>query len=55
MATCPGSLIVHRDNTVAACTEDDEADACRGRDVRHDGSPVQCLDWLDGCDYCGVH
>jgi len=24
MATCPGALIVHADNTVMACTEDDE-------------------------------
>jgi hypothetical protein len=24
VATCPGSLIVHADGTVAGCTEDDE-------------------------------
>jgi hypothetical protein len=51
----PASLTMHRDNTVAACTEDDEAHGCRGREVRHDGSLVQCLEWCDGCDYCGVH
>ena len=56
--TCPGSLIVHADGTVAGCTEDDERGGCRGRgrDERHDGSPKRCIEWfLDGCDYCGVH
>jgi hypothetical protein len=56
VAASPGSLIVQADGTIAGCTEDDEPDGCRGRDVRHDGSPVRCLDWsLAGCDYCGVH
>jgi len=56
MAACPGSLIVHADGKVAACTEDDELGGCRGRDERHDGGTVRCINWFaDGCDYCGVH
>jgi len=28
--TCPGSLIVHSDDTVAGCTKDDTRSGCRG-------------------------
>jgi hypothetical protein len=45
VAICPGSLIVHIDGTVAGCTEDDEAGACRGRDLRREGDPVVCYVW----------
>jgi hypothetical protein len=56
MATCPGSLIVHADGTVAGCSEDEEPDGCRGRDFRHEGDPVLCYVWsLAGCDHCGLH
>ena len=55
VATCPGSLIVHADGTVAGCTEDDERDGCAGRELRHEGASVRCWVWsLGGCDYCGV-
>jgi hypothetical protein len=55
MANCPGGPIVHADGTVAGCTEDDERDGCRGRDLRHEGDPVRCWVWtLAGCNYCGV-
>jgi hypothetical protein len=37
MATCPGALIVHADNTVMACTNDDDQDGCQGRDLRREG------------------
>jgi hypothetical protein len=30
MATCPGSLIVHRDGTTAGCTNDDDQDPKEG-------------------------
>jgi hypothetical protein len=40
--TCPGSLIVHADGTVASCSLDDE-DGCRGRELRHEGDPTLCL------------
>jgi len=53
--TCPGSLIHHRDGTVAGCTLDDDADRCRGLEERHEGDPIFCTDWFDGCNYCGVH
>jgi hypothetical protein len=38
------------------CTNDDDADGCRGRELRHEGDPTACTDWFeDGCNYCGVH
>jgi hypothetical protein len=43
-ATCPGALIVHADGTVMVCTKDEEPVGCRGRDLRHEGDPVRCLD-----------
>jgi hypothetical protein len=55
MATCPGALCVHADNTVMACTEDEEPSGCRGGDLRHDGDQFRCWTWtLSGCNYCGV-
>jgi hypothetical protein len=54
--TCPGSLILHADGTVAGCSEDDEADDCRGRELRHEGDPLVGYVWtVAGCEYCGVH
>jgi hypothetical protein len=44
--TCPVSLIVHGDGTVAGCTENHERDGCRRRDEQHDGSPVCRIEWL---------
>ena len=43
LVTCPGSLIVHADGTIAGCTEDDERDRCRGRSERHDGGTERCI------------
>jgi hypothetical protein len=55
MTTCPGALIVHADNTVMACTEDEEPGGCRGRELRHEGAAIRCCTWtLTGCNYCGV-
>jgi hypothetical protein len=49
MATCSGAVILHDDGTVAGCVEDDEPDGCRGRELRHEGSPMSCIFWtLDG-------
>jgi hypothetical protein len=46
---------MHFDRTIAGCTLDDD-EACRGRELRHEGSPVRCVDWtLGGCNHCGVH
>jgi hypothetical protein len=55
VATCPGSLILHRDGTVAGCRNDDDADGGRGRDLRQEGDPTARTDWFEGCSYCGVH
>jgi hypothetical protein len=56
MATCPGSLILHADGTVAACSEDEEPDSCRGHELRHEGDAIRWWVWtLVGCNYCGVH
>ena len=41
VATCPGSFIVHADGTIAACSEDEEASGCRGREARHEGDPIR--------------
>jgi len=42
---CSGSLIFHRDGTVAGCTNDDDADGCTGRDARHESDPTNCVAW----------
>jgi hypothetical protein len=55
MGSCSGSLIFHRDGTIAGCSNDDDQDGCAGRELRHEGDPKSCLDWFDGCNYCGVH
>jgi hypothetical protein len=53
--TCSGSLIVHADGTIAGCTEDDEQEGCRGRELRHDGDTVRCWVWpLLGLDAGGL-
>jgi hypothetical protein len=55
VATCRGSLILHFDGTVLACTEDEEGDGCHSHEQRHEGSPIRCVDWtVAGCDYCGI-
>jgi hypothetical protein len=55
MTTCPGALIVHADNTVMACTNDDDQDGCHGRELRYEGDAIRCWTWtLSGCNYCGV-
>lgn len=54
--TCPGGLIVHADGTVAGCTNDDDQDGCRGRELRHEGDPIVCWKWWEeGCNVCGLH
>jgi hypothetical protein len=55
VGTCPGSLVLHQDGTVAACSEDDESEGCAGRELRHEGDPMACIDWYGGtCNYCGI-
>jgi hypothetical protein len=45
----------YRDGTVAGRTNDDDADGCAGRELRREGDPTSCIDWFDGCNYCGGH
>ena len=51
---CSGCLILHTDDTVAGCTNDDDPEGCAGRDLRHQGDPHRCFEWWDGCAYFGV-
>jgi len=53
--SCIGSLILHADGTIAACTEDEEPDGCAGHEQRHEGDPRRCFEVFGGCNYCGVH
>jgi hypothetical protein len=53
---CPGGLILHVDWTSAGCTLDEDADGCRGLELRREGDPDRCFEWYpDGCDRCGIH
>jgi hypothetical protein len=52
---CPVSLIVHRDGTMAGCTNDDDHDGCPGRELGHEGDPSVGVNWFGGCNYRGVH
>jgi hypothetical protein len=56
MATCPGSLILHRGGVVAGCTLDelDGDGECVGIELRHDGEPQECWRVLGGCSVCGI-
>ncbi len=55
MKTCPGQLVVHRDGTVAYCTEDTDGRRCAGEDHPHRGGFFACR-VVDGesCAYCSV-
>jgi hypothetical protein len=55
VATCPGSLIVHTDGTVAACSNDELEGGCNGADARHQGDPRVCWRyWAEGCNHCRI-
>ena len=57
MATCPGSLILHRGCSVAGCTLDelDDDATCRGLEPRHERDRQECWRVFGGCNACGVH
>lgn len=57
MTTCPGALILHLGGTVAGCTLDelDDDGKCRGRELRHEGDPIECWRVLAACNECGIH
>ena len=42
MKSCAGQLVVHRDGTVAYCTEENAGRACAGEDHPHRGGFFAC-------------
>jgi hypothetical protein len=53
MKGCPGQLVVHRDGTVAYCSEENAGRRCAGEDHPHRGGFFACrvVDG-DSCAYC---
>ena len=55
MRSCPGQLVVHRDGTVAYCTEGTAGRTCAGEDHPHRGGFFACrVVEGDNCAYCAV-
>jgi hypothetical protein len=53
MKSCPGQLVVHRDGTVAYCTEEHGGRKCAGEDHPHRGGFFACrVVEGDNCRYC---
>jgi hypothetical protein len=53
MKSCPGQLVVHRDGTVAYCTEKNGGHACAGEDRPHRGGFLSCRVVDDeACAHC---
>jgi hypothetical protein len=53
MKSCPGQLVVHRDGTVAYCSEETAGGACAGEDRPHRGGFFACRAVEgDNCPYC---
>jgi len=55
MKSCPGQLVVHRDGTVAYCTEETAGRGCAGEDRPHRSGFFACR-LVDGdrCPYCNL-
>jgi hypothetical protein len=53
MKSCAGQLVVHRDGTVAYCSEENTGGTCAGEDRPHRGGFFACrvVDG-DNCPYC---
>ena len=55
MRSCLGQLVVHRDGTVAYCTEGTAGRTCAGEDHPHRGGFFACrVVEGDNCAYCAV-
>ena len=55
MRSCAGQLVVHRDGTVAYCTEERAGRPCAGEDHPHRGGFFACrLVEGPGCAYCSL-
>ena len=53
MTSCGGLLVVHRDGTVAYCTEDRAGRQCSGEDRPHHGGVFACrLVEGEACAHC---
>jgi hypothetical protein len=53
MANCGGSLVIHRDGSVAYCSEDRAGGKCAGEDRPHIGGVFACrLVEGEACAYC---
>jgi len=53
MSSCAGQLVVHRDGSVAYCTEEQEGRSCAGEDRPHRRGVCACrLVRTDDCPYC---
>lgn len=55
MTSCAGQLVVHRDGTVAYCSEEQEGNTCAGEDRPHRRGVVACrLVSTERCSYCAA-
>ena len=53
MTSCPGQLVVHRDGSVASCSEDRAGRGCAGEDHPHRRGIHACRIVERGdCSYC---
>lgn len=52
MKSCAGQLVVHRDGSVAYCTEERAGRRCPGDDRPHRRGIFACRLTLDHCPYC---
>lgn len=53
MKSCPGQLVVHRDGSVAYCTEEQAGRTCAGEDRPHRRGVFACrLVNRDACQHC---
>ena len=55
MRSCAGQLVVHRDGSMAYCSEERAGRSCAGEDHPHRGGFVACrlVDESD-CEYCSL-
>ena len=53
MTSCPGQLVVHRDGSVASCSEHRAGRSCAGEDLPHRRGFLACRIVEHGaCTYC---
>ncbi|MHB8682022.1 MAG: hypothetical protein ACYDA2_08010 [Acidimicrobiales bacterium] len=54
MTSCVGQLVVHRDGSVAYCTEEHDGRRCAGEDRPHRRGIFACRLTVDHCTYCNA-